>query len=86
MESHVVIEGMHCPACSLTIEAALSEVPGVQRASVSAGSHRACIVWSSLTCKPSVWMQAILRTGYRAVPANDAFASERRRLETRQAL
>ncbi len=85
-ESHVVIEGMHCAACSLTIEAALSEVPGVLRASVSAGSHRACIAWSSLTCKPSVWMQAILRAGYRAVPANDAFTSERRRLETRQAL
>jgi len=85
-ESNVVIEGMHCAACSLTIEDALTRIPGVVSAQVGAASHRAKIIWSANEVKPSVWMQAVRASGYRAVPANDAFASERRKLETRQAL
>ena len=85
-ESNVVIEGMHCAACSLTVEDALTRIPGVISAQVGAASHRAKVVWSANAVKPSIWMQAVQNSGYRAVPANDAFASERRKLETRQAL
>ena len=85
-ESSVVIEGMHCAACSLTVEDALKRVPGVLSVQVGAASHRAKIVWSATDVMPSVWMQAVQASGYRAVPANDVFASERRKLETRQAL
>ncbi len=82
----MVIEGMHCAACSLTVEEALSRVPGVMSAQVGAASHRAKVVWSAGHVSPSVWMEAVQNSGYRAVPANDVFASERRKLETRQAL
>ena len=85
-ESNVVIEGMHCAACSLTVEDALKKVPGVLSAQVGAASRRAKIVWSSADVLPSAWMHAVQASGYRAVPANDAFASERRKRETRQAL
>ena len=85
-ESSVVIEGMHCAACSLTVEDALLRVPGVISAQVGAASHRAKVVWSDQQVHPSAWMQAVLDSGYRAVPANDVFASERRKRETRQAL
>ena len=85
-ESSVVFEGMHCAACALTIEDALRRVPGVLSAEVSAASHRGRVVWSDQAVKPSDWMQAAARAGYPAVPANDAFANDRRRLETRQAL
>jgi Cu2+-exporting ATPase len=85
-ESHLVIEGMHCAACALTIEDALNKVPGVASASVSAGSHRARVVWQADAVQPSGWMRAVLQAGYRAVPANDAFANQRRRKETRRAL
>jgi Cu2+-exporting ATPase len=85
-ESNVVIEGMHCAACSLTVEDALTRIPGVISAQVGAASHRAKVVWSAERVNPSVWMQAVQASGYRAVPANDAFASERRKQETRQAL
>ena len=85
-ESHLVIEGMHCAACALTVEDALRGVPGVASASVSAGSHRARVVWQAEVVQPSGWMQAVLKAGYRAVPANDAFANQRRRQETRKAL
>lgn len=85
-ESNVVIEGMHCAACALTIEDALKGVPGVVSAEVSAGSQRARIVWASESVLPSQWMQAVRHSGYRTVPANDAFARDRRRQESRKAL
>ncbi len=82
----MVFEGMHCAACALTIEDALRRVPGVLSADISAASHRGRIVWSDTRISPSGWMQAAARAGYPAVPANDAFANDRRRVETRQAL
>ena len=85
-ESSVVVEGMHCAACSFTVEDAIAAVPGVVQVQVSAGSHRAKVVWNAEQVKPSAWMQAIQARGYRAVPANDVFASERRRKESRKAL
>ena len=44
------------------------------------------MVWQADAVQPSGWIQAVLQAGYLAVPANDAFASERRRRETRKAL
>ncbi len=85
-ESNVVIEGMHCAACALTVEDALKQVPGVLSAEVSAGSQRARIVWAAEMVLPSKWMHAVRHSGYRAVPANDAFARERRKQESRKAL
>ena len=85
-ESNVLIEGMHCAACALTIEDALLSVPGVLKAEVGAASHRARVVWSSDVVCPSDWMRAVQTAGYRAVPANDAFARERRKSEARKAL
>ena len=85
-ESNVLIEGMYCAACALTIEDALQNVPGVRSVEVSAGSHRAKVVWESQAVSPSGWMQAVHKAGYRALPANDAFARERRLAESRKAL
>lgn len=85
-ESNVIIEGMHCAACALTIEDALLGVPGVTKADVSAGSHRARVQWSAGRAQPSDWMRAVEAAGYRAVPANDAFARERRKNEARKAV
>jgi Cu2+-exporting ATPase len=85
-ESNVMIEGMHCAACALTVEDALQRVHGVVLAEVSAGSQRARVVWAAQAVLPSGWMQAVRQAGYRAVPANDAFARERRRVESRKAL
>jgi Cu2+-exporting ATPase len=85
-ESNLLIEGMHCVACALNIEEALLNVPGVLRAEVGAGSHRARVIWSDAVVKPSAWLQAVQTAGYQAVPANDAFARERRKIESRKAL
>ena len=84
--SNIVIEGLHCAACAVTVEDALKQVPGVQSAQVNAASHRAQVVWSKGVVKPSQWMQAVTRAGYHAVPANDTFALQRRKVEMRKAL
>ena len=85
-EPSLVVEGMHCAACSVTVEDALLQIPGVLSVQVSAASHRAKVVWSQNQVLPSAWLAAVAAVGYRAVPANDMFASKRRRIETRQAL
>ena len=68
-----MVRGMHCAACSLTLEQALLGVKGVVAAHVSAASGRASITWSSALTRPSVWMAAPLVLGYQLVPAPDAF-------------
>jgi Cu2+-exporting ATPase len=75
---------MHCAACAITIEQALKAIPGVQEVQVSAASHRGRITWKESVTRPSQWMAAAAQAGYRALPANDAHAHERRRHEARQ--
>ena len=72
-ESQLLVRGMYCSACSLTLEQALLGVKGVVAAHVSAASGRASITWSSALTRPSVWMAAPLALGYELVPASDAF-------------
>lgn len=85
-ESHLVIGGMHCAACALTIEDALRAVPGVAQASVSAATQRARVVWQPEQVVPSQWLAAVQRAGYSALPAMDALAREQRKREHRKAL
>ncbi len=83
-ESTVVFEGMHCAACAVTIEQALRASPGVREAEVNAASHRGRVVWEEGVTVPSRWMEAVLRSGYRPLPAHDAMGSARRQAETRK--
>ncbi len=85
-ESHVVLSGMHCAACALTIEEALRSVRGVLQADVSATTQRARVVWQPAQVLPSTWMAAVARAGYQALPAMDAFARTQRQQESRRAL
>ena len=85
-DSQVVIQGMHCAACAFTIEDALKAVPGVQSVEVNAATHRAKVVWSEKLVLPSVWMAAIQKAGYGALPAADSSLRQARLDETRKAL
>ncbi|WP_421955621.1 heavy metal translocating P-type ATPase [Polaromonas sp.] len=85
-ESQVVVRGMHCAACSLTLEQSLLGVKGVVRAQVSAASGRASVVWSAALTRPSEWMAVPQALGYRLLPASDAFAPDHGRKEARLAL
>ncbi len=85
-ESQVVVGGMHCAACSVTVENALRQVPGVQTAAVSASGQRATVQWRAGAVLPSRWMQAVIGSGYQVLPANNAFAADQRKWENRAAL
>ncbi len=85
-DSHVVLDGMHCAACALTIEDALKSVPGVLQADVSAATRRARVVWQPGRVVPSQWMAAVQAAGYRAMPAMDALVRGQRQVENRRAL
>ena len=85
-DSHVVIQGMHCAACAFTIEEALLAVPGVESVEVNAATHRAKVVWSAQRVTPSVWMAAIAKSGYGALPAADSSLRQARHEEGRRAL
>ena len=84
--SHVVIEGMHCAACAFTVEDALLAVPGVKSAEVNATTHRARVVWSEQGVLPSIWMAALAKAGYGALPAADSSLRQARLTESRKAL
>lgn len=86
IESNLVIDGITCAACAVTIEQVLRATPGVLRADVSAASRRASVVWSPDRVKPSGWMQAIRKAGYLPLPAFDASARAARLQESRTAL
>jgi Cu2+-exporting ATPase len=85
-ESFIVLEGMHCAACALSIEDALKQVHGVHDVDVSAATRRARVVWNPQEVLPSRWMAAVGGAGYRAVPAMDALLREQRLRESRRAL
>ena len=82
-ESRLAIEGMHCAACAFNVEKALKSVEGVLSAEVNATSGRARIVWSAALTKPSDWLRAVSKAGYRALPAADAFTQDTRRKNQR---
>lgn len=85
-DSSLAIDGMYCAACALNVEDALRGLPGVETVSVSVGSQRARLRWREGVARPSQWLEAVQAAGYRAVPAQDLFVSERRRRESRGAL
>ncbi len=75
LESFLAIEGMHCAACSLTVEEALAGLPGVDSVHVNGASASARIVWSPVRSRPSDWLAALQRAGYGGVPAGDLLAA-----------
>ncbi|MES2400852.1 MAG: cation-translocating P-type ATPase [Pseudomonadota bacterium] len=83
MESQVVVRGMYCAACSLTLEQSLLGVKGVRSVHVSAASGRASIIWNAADTRPSLWMRAPLALGYSLLPASDAFREDAGRQEAR---
>jgi P-type Cu2+ transporter len=82
-ESHLVIDGMHCAACAINVEKALKSIEGVVNAEVNATSKRARVTWLSEVTKPSLWMTALTKAGYPALPANEIFQLDERRKNKR---
>ncbi|MBS0452300.1 MAG: cation-translocating P-type ATPase [Proteobacteria bacterium] len=85
-ESQFLIEGMHCAACSFTVEAALSALPGVEQVYVDATRQRLRLRWRPDHTRPSLWLDALRRAGYGLVPATVSQQAALQRRESRLAL
>ena len=70
-ESYLAIEGIHCAGCALTIERALAVLPGVREVDVNGSAATARVVWDADRGRPSHWLEALERAGYRGLPAGD---------------
>ena len=85
-ESYLAVEGMYCPGCSLTIEDALKPLPGVEDVQVNGATATARIVWAPERGRPSQWLEALQRAGYRGLPASDQLVAVPRRQAQRMLL
>jgi Cu2+-exporting ATPase len=85
-ESSLRIGGMHCAACAGLIEQALSKLPGVVDAQVSAAAHCATVRWDAGLTRPSALLRAIEAAGYQAAPDTAVAARALRRREARVGL
>lgn len=84
VKSSLLLDGLHCAACSGIIEQGLQATPGVVSARVSMSKKRAAVVWSPAITAPSKLLTAIHALGYTAYPAtqreDDMIALNRQRL------
>ncbi|MCA0244512.1 MAG: cadmium-translocating P-type ATPase [Proteobacteria bacterium] len=85
-ESCLQLSGMYCAACAGTIEQALQQGGGAERASVVAATQRATVRWDPERTQLSALIGAVRAAGYDAVPDAAAPARELRRREHRAAL
>lgn len=65
---HLLVEGIHCPACVWLIERGLQREPGVQSVNVNLAAKRIHLRWDSKRNKLSDLIRALVRIGYSAVP------------------
>lgn len=65
---HLLVEGIHCPACVWLIERGLQRAPGVQAAEVNLAGKRLHLRWDNSKSKLSDLIRALARIGYSGVP------------------
>ena len=65
---HLLVDGIHCPACVWLIERGLHREKGVLSAEVNLAGKRVRLQWNNAETKLSKLIQALSRIGYSAVP------------------
>ncbi len=85
-ETLLLIEGVRCTACVWLIERSLGAVPGVVSVQVNAVARRARVIWQESKITLPQLLQALSRTGYRALPLDAGGLDDLRRRESRDAL
>ena len=85
-ESLLLVDGVRCTACVWLIERSLGVMPGVVSVQVNAVAQRARVVWRDSQTTLPLLLQALARTGYRALPLDARGLDDLRRRESRDAL
>ena len=84
--SRVLLDGLHCAACSGLIETAAQSVPGVLSVKVNGATRVGEITWDPRRTRPSAWVAAIGAAGYGAYPDTGVSAVDLHRAEARKAM
>ncbi len=77
-ESCLMLEGLRCAACALTVEEVLARLPGVDTVRVNGVTASASIQWQPQATRPSLWVAALNKAGYGAFPAGDMMIATHR--------
>ncbi len=84
-ESMLLLEGVHCASCVMTIERALSAEPGVLGVQVNAASRRGRIAWNEAETSLPRLLAVLSGIGYRGMPLDAAALDDVRRHESKDA-
>ncbi len=82
-EALLSVEGIRCAACVWLIEKRLSQVPGLQSASLNVATEKLQVRWDAAQCKPSDILHAVREVGYVAYPYDPIQHGERLRKNAR---
>ncbi|MFI2811536.1 MULTISPECIES: heavy metal translocating P-type ATPase [Microbulbifer] len=82
----LLVGGITCAACVWLIEQHLGAIPGVEKVSVNASTHRAQLVFDPGQVTPSSLFAALADIGYRPAPATAAGSEQLLLRERRTAL
>lgn len=79
------VEGMSCSSCALTVEKALSKVPGVDKVSVSFTDKKATVTFNKKATDITLFKNKVKEAGYKLIDSEidkgtDHIASEKKRL------
>ncbi len=67
----LVVTGMTCASCVMSVESALSAVPGVETADVNLATERASVRYDPAKSDMSALVRAVERAGYGALPISE---------------
>lgn len=73
-QSVLAVEGLHCAACAVTLEQALSRLPGVDSVQVNLATRRLRVAWQTARVRLSQLAQAATDAGYPVLPAHSLAA------------
>lgn len=75
MKTSLQIEGMHCAGCAQSVEKSLSEVKGVQKASVNLATEKALVEFENGSVTDDVLRKAVQDAGYEVRQESEEGAS-----------
>ncbi|TXT26569.1 MAG: Cu2+-exporting ATPase [Gallionellaceae bacterium] len=68
LDAHLLVEGIHCPACVWLIERTMARAPGVLAANVNLAGKRLHLRWDKRRTKLSSLIAELSKVGYTGVP------------------
>lgn len=83
---HMVVDGIHCPACIRKIEGGLHQLDGVVGARVNLSTKRLAVSWEKGALKPGDVVAKVEELGFHAVPFNPDLLGRHERDEDKRLL